>query len=134
MRLCVGCFEDRFLSLVQSHFQKMYTVEYAKTGRAGCKLCTGKIGKGELRIGKQVLMTQFPHASSPRCQIQVERGDFLGTGIGWFHFPCFWEQGPSFKVSRYVFCPLSKACCELQLVIYDLTGFGQTSRASHSFG
>ena len=43
MRLCVGCFEDRFLSLVQSHFQKMYTVEYAKTGRAGCKLCTGKI-------------------------------------------------------------------------------------------
>jgi len=63
----------------------MYTVEYAKTGRAGCKLCTGKIGKGELRIGKQ---------------IQVERGDFLGTGIGWFHFPCFWEQGPQFKVSR----------------------------------
>jgi len=63
----------------------MYTVEYAKTGRAGCKLCSDKINKGELRIGKQ---------------IQVERGDFFGTGIGWFHFSCFWSQGPQFKVSR----------------------------------
>ena len=32
----------------------MYTVEYAKTGRAGCKFCSEKISKGELRVGKQV--------------------------------------------------------------------------------
>ena len=32
--------------------QKMYTMEYAKTGRAICQLCTAAIGKGELRVGK----------------------------------------------------------------------------------
>jgi len=63
----------------------MYTVEYAKTGRASCKLCNDKIVKGGLRIGKQV---------------HVERGDFMGIGMGWFHFNCFWRQGPTYKVSR----------------------------------
>ena len=47
-----------------------------------------------------IVGTQLSHFSNPCCQIQVERGDFFGTGIGWFHFPCFWSQGPQFKVSR----------------------------------
>ncbi|KAJ1495699.1 hypothetical protein T484DRAFT_1761705, partial [Baffinella frigidus] len=37
---------------------KPFTVEYAKSGRAGCKSCKNKIDKDELRIGK---MAQSPH-------------------------------------------------------------------------
>ena len=46
-----------FLLFLPCAFQRMYTVEYAKTGRASCKLCNDKIVKGELRIGKQVLVS-----------------------------------------------------------------------------
>ena len=75
------------------------------------------------------LMTQLSRVSNPCCQIQVERGDFLGTGIGWFHFPCFWNQGPQFKVSRFFVLPLI-----MLVVIPFYTGFGQTSKVFRSSG
>ena len=46
-----------FLFFLPCAFQRMYTIEYAKTGRASCKLCNDKIVKGGLRIGKQVLVS-----------------------------------------------------------------------------
>ena len=93
MRLCVGCFEDRLISLVQSHFHKMYTVEYAKTGRAGCKLCTGKIGKGELRIGKQVSMTPCSHSSNPLLPDSGGEGRLLGHRDRLVSFPLLLGPG-----------------------------------------
>ena len=32
----------------------MYSVEYAKSGRAACKVCSEKIAKCELRVGMEV--------------------------------------------------------------------------------
>lgn len=47
-----------------------YSIENAKSGRASCKKCKEKIGKGELRIGEN-----------------VDNGEFITTK--WFKVPCF---------------------------------------------
>jgi hypothetical protein len=52
----------------------MYTVEYAKTGRSGCRSCNGAIGKAELRVGK---MAPVPGTSA--------------SGLAWYHHACFWR-------------------------------------------
>jgi DNA ligase-3 len=55
--------------------QKPFCVEYAASGRAGCKKCKAKIDKGALRVGKL--------ASNP-----------FGDGLMkmWFHPKCMFES------------------------------------------
>ena len=52
-----------------------YRVEYAKSNRASCKACKGKIDKDELRLAKMV--------RNPR---------FDGVSPHWFHFDCFFQK------------------------------------------
>ena len=51
-----------------------FQVEYAKSGRAGCKHCKASIGKDSLRMAKLVKSSHFD-----------------GTMAHWFHFSCIWK-------------------------------------------
>ena len=64
-----------------------YTIEYSKSARASCKVCTQKIAKLQLRIGKEVEMT-FTSG---------EWGENQNSHMGsmWFHYDCFW--GASYR-------------------------------------
>lgn len=52
-----------------------YRAEYAKSGRAGCKLCKGNIGQGTLRMAAMV-QSAFHDGRDPK----------------WFHFKCFFQK------------------------------------------
>ncbi|KAM6217449.1 poly [ADP-ribose] polymerase 1 [Rhynchocyon petersi] len=55
---------------------KLYRVEYAKSGRASCKKCKENIPKDSLRMA---IMVQSPM--------------FDGKVPHWYHFSCFWKVG-----------------------------------------
>ncbi|KAM4860571.1 poly [ADP-ribose] polymerase 1 isoform 2-T2 [Thomomys bottae] len=55
---------------------KLYRVEYAKSGRASCKKCSESIPKDSLRMA---IMVQSPM--------------FDGKVPHWHHFSCFWKVG-----------------------------------------
>ncbi|KAF6073568.1 poly(ADP-ribose) polymerase 1 [Phyllostomus discolor] len=55
---------------------KLYRVEYAKSGRASCKKCSESIPKDSLRMA---IMVQSPM--------------FDGKVPHWYHFSCFWKVG-----------------------------------------
>ncbi|XP_048213481.1 poly [ADP-ribose] polymerase 1 [Perognathus longimembris pacificus] len=55
---------------------KLYRVEYAKSGRASCKKCSESIPKDSLRMA---IMVQSPM--------------FDGKVPRWHHFSCFWKLG-----------------------------------------
>ncbi|KAK2501028.1 hypothetical protein MC885_019094 [Smutsia gigantea] len=55
---------------------KLYRVEYAKSGRASCKKCGDSISKDSLRMA---IMVQSPM--------------FDGKVPHWYHFSCFWKVG-----------------------------------------
>ncbi|XP_057363781.1 poly [ADP-ribose] polymerase 1 isoform X3 [Manis pentadactyla] len=55
---------------------KLYRVEYAKSGRASCKKCGDSIAKDSLRMA---IMVQSPM--------------FDGKVPHWYHFSCFWKVG-----------------------------------------
>ncbi|XP_066093274.1 poly [ADP-ribose] polymerase 1 [Saccopteryx bilineata] len=57
---------------------KLYRVEYAKSGRASCKKCSESIPKDSLRMA---IMVQSPM--------------FDGKVPHWYHFSCFWKVGHS---------------------------------------
>nr|KAF6279966.1 poly(ADP-ribose) polymerase 1 [Myotis myotis] len=57
---------------------KLYRVEYAKSGRASCKKCSESIPKDALRMA---IMVQSPM--------------FDGKVPHWYHFSCFWKVGHS---------------------------------------
>lgn len=59
---------------------KLYRVEYAKSGRASCKKCSESIPKDSLRMA---IMVQSPM--------------FDGKVPHWYHFPCFWKVGHSIR-------------------------------------
>jgi len=46
--------------------ERPFKAEYAKSGRAGCKLCKGTINKDTLRIAKMVQVTSFQYKPSPQ--------------------------------------------------------------------
>ena len=52
-----------------------YKAEYAKSGRASCKLCKSTIGQGTLRLATAV---QSPFHD--------------GMDFKWFHFKCFFQK------------------------------------------
>ena len=55
--------------------EKGFKVEYAKSGRAGCKACKEKIAQDSLRLGK---MVPSPH--------------FDGYQPNWFHVKCYFAK------------------------------------------
>ncbi|XP_036864787.1 poly [ADP-ribose] polymerase 1 isoform X1 [Manis javanica] len=55
---------------------RLYRVEYAKSGRASCKKCGDSIAKDSLRMA---IMVQSPM--------------FDGKVPHWYHFSCFWKVG-----------------------------------------
>jgi DNA ligase-3 len=57
-----------------------FTVNYAKTGRAGCKKCKEKIDKATLRVGR---VTPRPEALGGKGE-----GD---TMVQYYHVPCAFE-------------------------------------------
>ncbi|XP_021535185.1 poly [ADP-ribose] polymerase 1 isoform X2 [Neomonachus schauinslandi] len=59
---------------------KLYRVEYAKSGRASCKKCSESIPKDSLRMA---IMVQSPM--------------FDGKVPHWYHFSCFWKVGHSIQ-------------------------------------
>uniref|UniRef100_A0A8C0JP24 Poly [ADP-ribose] polymerase n=1 Tax=Canis lupus dingo TaxID=286419 RepID=A0A8C0JP24_CANLU len=59
---------------------KLYRVEYAKSGRASCKKCSESIPKDSLRMA---IMVQSPM--------------FDGKVPHWYHFSCFWKVGHSIR-------------------------------------
>ncbi|XP_004605484.1 poly [ADP-ribose] polymerase 1 [Sorex araneus] len=59
---------------------KLYRVEYAKSGRASCKKCSESIPKDSLRMA---IMVQSPM--------------FDGKVPHWYHFTCFWKVGHSIQ-------------------------------------
>ncbi|XP_062938873.1 poly [ADP-ribose] polymerase 1 isoform X2 [Cynocephalus volans] len=59
---------------------KLYRVEYAKSGRASCKKCGESIPKDSLRMA---IMVQSPM--------------FDGKVPHWYHFSCFWKVGHSIR-------------------------------------
>ena len=61
-----------------------YCVEYAKTGRSGCKKCKTQIEKGVCRVGKIA-----PNPFS----------DDGGDMKVWYHLRCMFE---TFKVSEFL--------------------------------
>ena len=102
MVLCFGCLEDTYIPLSCS-------VNIAEDVHSG--VCENGPSRLQTVLGQDQQRraenwktggygSNFSLFKPPCCQIQVERGDFFGTGIGWFHFSCFWSQGPQFKVSR----------------------------------
>lgn len=52
-----------------------YVAEYAKSGRAGCKLCKNKIDKDELRLGAM-----------------VQSAFHDGKQANWYHERCFFQK------------------------------------------
>ncbi|KAK7104156.1 poly [ADP-ribose] polymerase 1-like [Littorina saxatilis] len=61
---------------MSDHTDLPFKAEYAKSGRASCKLCKDNIPQDSLRLA---LMVQSPH--------------FDGKVPNWFHFKCFWKRG-----------------------------------------
>ncbi|KAG7242920.1 hypothetical protein INR49_017610 [Caranx melampygus] len=61
--------------MADSQEDKLYTAEYAKSGRASCKKCKENIAKGSLRMA---IMVQSPM--------------FDGKVPHWHHFSCFWQR------------------------------------------
>uniref|UniRef100_A0AAR2JZI8 Poly [ADP-ribose] polymerase n=1 Tax=Pygocentrus nattereri TaxID=42514 RepID=A0AAR2JZI8_PYGNA len=59
--------------MADSHDDKLYKAEYAKSGRASCKKCKENIAKDSLRMA---IMVQSPM--------------FDGKVPHWHHFSCFW--------------------------------------------
>uniref|UniRef100_A0A8D0RK66 Poly [ADP-ribose] polymerase n=1 Tax=Sus scrofa TaxID=9823 RepID=A0A8D0RK66_PIG len=59
---------------------KLYRVEYAKSGRASCKKCSESIPKDSLRMA---IMVQSPM--------------FDGKVPHWYHFSCFWKVGHAIR-------------------------------------
>uniref|UniRef100_A0A8C2XQ56 Poly [ADP-ribose] polymerase n=1 Tax=Cyclopterus lumpus TaxID=8103 RepID=A0A8C2XQ56_CYCLU len=59
--------------MADSHEDKLYKAEYAKSGRASCKKCKENIAKDSLRMA---IMVQSPM--------------FDGKVPHWHHFSCFW--------------------------------------------
>ncbi|KAL4630473.1 poly ADP-ribose polymerase 1 [Arapaima gigas] len=59
--------------MADSHDDKLYKAEYAKSGRASCKKCKESIAKDSLRMA---IMVQSPM--------------FDGKVPHWHHFSCFW--------------------------------------------
>ncbi|EDL94827.1 poly (ADP-ribose) polymerase family, member 1 [Rattus norvegicus] len=60
--------------------ERLYRVEYAKSGRASCKKCSESIPKDSLRMA---IMVQSPM--------------FDGKVPHWYHFSCFWKVGHSIR-------------------------------------
>lgn len=52
-----------------------YMAEYAKTGRAGCKLCKTPIAQASLKLAAM-----------------VQSGFHDGRDAKWFHFDCFFKK------------------------------------------
>uniref|UniRef100_A0A3B4FTA4 Poly [ADP-ribose] polymerase n=1 Tax=Pundamilia nyererei TaxID=303518 RepID=A0A3B4FTA4_9CICH len=61
--------------MADSQEDKLYRVEYAKSGRASCKKCKENIAKDSLRMA---IMVQSPM--------------FDGKVPHWHHFSCFWQR------------------------------------------
>ncbi|CAJ1078015.1 poly polymerase 1 [Seriola dumerili] [Xyrichtys novacula] len=61
--------------MADSQEEKLYTAEYAKSGRASCKKCKENIAKDSLRMA---IMVQSPM--------------FDGKVPHWHHFSCFWQR------------------------------------------
>uniref|UniRef100_A0AAV2K949 PARP-type domain-containing protein n=1 Tax=Knipowitschia caucasica TaxID=637954 RepID=A0AAV2K949_KNICA len=61
--------------MADSQEDKLYTAEYAKSGRASCKKCKENIAKDSLRMA---IMVQSPM--------------FDGKVPHWHHFSCFWQR------------------------------------------
>nr|UYS55296.1 poly-ADP-ribose polymerase I [Physella acuta] len=57
------------------HHDLPFQAEYAKSGRAACKMCKSAISQDSLRLA---VMVQSPH--------------FDGKVPNWFHFACFWKR------------------------------------------
>ncbi len=55
--------------------ERPFKVEYAKSGRAGCKQCRGTISKDTLRMAKM-----------------VQSAFFDGKQPNWYHFACFFKN------------------------------------------
>ena len=55
----------------------MPPIEYAVSGRSTCKVCSSKITKGALRIGKTISVDTLYGGHQ--------------TGTAWHHFACFWN-------------------------------------------
>lgn len=63
-----------------------YILEYSKSSRASCKVCTVKIQKNEIRVGKNVEM-KFTGG-------YFDENTLNTMAPVWFHAACFW--GPSY--------------------------------------
>uniref|UniRef100_A0A8C4RRL6 PARP-type domain-containing protein n=1 Tax=Erpetoichthys calabaricus TaxID=27687 RepID=A0A8C4RRL6_ERPCA len=64
--------------MAETHEDKLYKAEYAKSGRSSCKKCKESISKGSLRMA---IMVQSPM--------------FDGKVPHWHHFSCFWQRALS---------------------------------------
>lgn len=62
-----------------------FTVEYAKMGTAGCKMCKEKIAKATLRIGK-ISLSPFGKEGGEDVMKQ------------WFHVKCVFEQMKGIRI------------------------------------
>eukprot|EP00118_Oscarella_pearsei_P009398 m.54148 g.54148 ORF g.54148 m.54148 type:complete len:145 (+) comp34313_c0_seq15:36-470(+) len=65
----------RILHSTKGMADNEYVVEYAKTGRSGCKKCKEKIGKGAARIGKE---TSSPFGDDGKMTV-------------WYHVECMFD-------------------------------------------
>ena len=54
-----------------------YEAQYSPTSRASCRMCSQKVMKSILRIGKEVT---------------IDTGCYSGKGMGWWHMPCFFRK------------------------------------------
>lgn len=71
-----------------------FKAEYAKSGRAGCKLCKGNISKDSLRLAKMVqVCTSMPtSATCSRSRPPPLQSPFFdGKQPNWYHYSCFFK-------------------------------------------
>lgn len=74
-----------------------YRAEYAKSGRAGCKLCRSPIEKASLRLAAMVQVKKpffvcrylLFYSFISLCQKSPFHD---GKNPNWFHFACFFEK------------------------------------------
>ena len=65
-----------------SRCEKGFKIEYAKSGRAGCKGCGQKIEQGGLRLGKMIPSPHFDGYVSCVCARAREKVPFPMPGLG----------------------------------------------------
>lgn len=61
---------------MSDHSDLPFKAEYAKSGRASCKLCKNNIAQESLRLAVMIQSTHFD-----------------GKVPNWFHYACFWKRG-----------------------------------------